>query len=188
MLMAIFSSIREKRLWLAVVLVVLGIYASLGVVRPLADALTDRGIFDDCFILSFFLIGFSLLLYGIKSKKTKWDIGIWVGIIASYIMVFARISNPVERTHIMEFGVVAILILEALRERKSNGKTVFNPPIIAFIATCLIGIVDECLQWFIPNRVFDVEDMLFNATAAFMAVASSVILRFARQRFTRTTS
>lgn len=182
--MAFFSSLREKRLWTAVVLVVLGIYASLGVVRPLADALTDRGIFDDCFILSFFLIGFSLLFYGLKSKTSKWDIGIWIGIIASYIMVFARISNPVERTHIMEFGVVAILILEALRERKANGKPVFNPPIIAFFATTLIGVIDECIQWFIPNRVFDTEDMQFNGIAAFMAISSSVVLRFARQRLT----
>ena len=50
------------------------------------------------------------------------------------------------------------------------------------LATALIGVVDECIQWFLPSRVFDPLDMLFNVLAAVMAVTASAALRWARQR------
>ena len=42
--------------------------------------------------------------------------------------------------------------------------------------------IDECIQAFIPSRVFDPEDILFNVLAAMMAVVSSVALSWARGR------
>lgn len=36
--------------------------------------------------------------------------------------------------------------------------------------------------WFLPGRVFDVRDILFNVLAAIMAVAASATLRWARRK------
>jgi len=46
----------------------------------------------------------------------------------------------------------------------------------------LIGVLDECIQAFLPNRVFDPLDILFNALAAVMAVVASAALTWARRR------
>jgi len=37
-------------------------------------------------------------------------------------------------------------------------------------------VVDECTQKFLPSRVFDLVDILFNVVAGVMAVAASVAI------------
>ena len=92
--------------------------------------------------------------------------------------------GPEERSHLIEYGVVAVFIYEALAERASQGRRVPALPLLAVLATAALGVVDECIQIFVPNRVFDPMDMLFNLLAATMAVGASVALSWAR-RWTR---
>lgn len=56
------------------------------------------------------------------------------------------------------------------------------PALLAIIATTLVRTIDECIQWFLPGLVFDPINILFNALAAVMAVASSTGLTLARRR------
>ena len=90
-------------------------------------------------------------------------------------------SIPTERSHLIEYGVVALFIHEALTERASHGRRVPAPALLAVLATTLVGVIDECIQLLIPRRVFDPLDMLFNLLAAIMAVAASSALRWARR-------
>jgi len=55
--------------------------------------------------------------------------------------------------------------------------------LIAFAITVAIGILDECIQIFLPSRVFDPLDMLFNSLAALMAIGGSMALHWARKKF-----
>ena len=48
-------------------------------------------------------------------------------------------------------------------------------------ATVLLGWLDEGIQWLLPNRVYDIRDVGFNALAAVMAVGASLALSRARQ-------
>ena len=48
--------------------------------------------------------------------------------------------------------------------------------------TTLVGTVDEYLQVFIPSRVFDPIDILFNFLAAVMTVAALATLSWIRRR------
>ncbi|NNE12724.1 MAG: VanZ family protein [Ilumatobacter sp.] len=84
--------------------------------------------------------------------------------------------SPIERTHLLEYGVVALLIHEALLERSSNGIAVPMPAIVAVIAASVVGAIDESLQLAIPTRVFDPLDMLVNALSAAVAVTASTTL------------
>lgn len=94
-------------------------------------------------------------------------------------------ATPIaERTHLIEYGVVAILIYAALTERASQGRRVPILALLAILATALIGILDECIQAFSPNRVFDPQDMLFNVLAAIMSVIALMALAWARRRVT----
>ncbi len=45
-----------------------------------------------------------------------------------------------------------------------------------------LGLLDECLQLFVPSRVFDPWDILFNVLAGALAVGASVALGWARRR------
>ncbi|MDX1407699.1 MAG: VanZ family protein, partial [Saprospiraceae bacterium] len=96
---------------------------------------------------------------------------------------FLRFSSPAERTHLVEYSIVALLILEALRERAANGRPVSRPALWAFILTAGIGVLDETLQLFMPNRVFDPVDIAFNCGAAGAAVLARLVMSWARRRF-----
>jgi VanZ family protein len=80
---------------------------------------------------------------------------------------------------------LAVFIHEALTERASQGRRVPVPALLAIPATSLLGVIDECIQAFLPSRVFDSRDILFNVLAGVMAVAASVALGWARLRVGR---
>ena len=91
-------------------------------------------------------------------------------------------ARPVEALHLVEYSVVAVFIYEALTERASQGRRVPAPALLALLAASLIGVLDECIQAFVPNRVFDPVDMLFNFVAVVMAIIASLALGWARRR------
>ena len=68
-------------------------------------------------------------------------------------------------------------------ERARRGNAILIPALVAFAFTFIIGILDECIQIFLPERVFDPTDILFNGLAASIAIATIVLLRWVRKRF-----
>ncbi|MFQ5578240.1 MAG: VanZ family protein [Anaerolineae bacterium] len=182
--MHLFTSGRERRLWLWTVAVVAAIYSTLGLAAPLAGALRDRGLIEAFFILGVLVVGAAILTQGLKTRPGGAEIGVALGVAAVYLMVFVRMAIPAEeRTHIIEYGVVAVFIYEALAERVSQGRRVPAPPVLAILATGLAGALDECIQVLLPGRVFDPRDILFNLLAGVMAVAASLALGWARRRW-----
>ncbi len=175
-----FSSRRERRLWLWTLIVVFAIYSTLGLASTLANELLDRGLFDGAFILAFFMIWAAILTQGLRSRPGGVEISVAFGVAAVYLMVFARLGIP-ERTHLFEYSVVAVLIHGALKERVAGGRRVPLPALLAIFLTSLVGALDECIQEFLPSRVFDTFDILFNVLAAVMAVTASVVLGWARR-------
>ena len=103
-----------------------------------------------------------------------------LGVAVVYLKVFVQMGLE-ERTHLIEYDVVAIFIHEALTERASHGRRIPVPAALAILATALVGALDECIQAFLPTRVFDVQDIVFNTLAAVMAVATSLALGWARR-------
>lgn len=160
---------------------VVAIYSTLGWLPTLAKFLRDRGLIDGVFMLGLILIGTAILAQGLRWRPHGAEIGVALGIVAAYLLVFARMAIPEERTHLIEYGVVAVFVNEALTERASQGRDVPVPALLAVLATAMVGLLDECIQAFLPNRVFDYRDILFNGLAAVMAVAASVALAWARR-------
>ena len=176
-----FSSARERRLWGWTLAVVVAIYATLGLATTLAGALRDRGLLGAAFGLGMFLVGATIVSLALKTWPSRAEIGILLGVVTTYFMVFLRMAIPEERSHLIEYGIVAAFIFAALRERVSQGRYVPAPALIAIVATTTVGAVDEGIQIFLPNRVFDPQDILFNALAGVMAVTASAALGWARQ-------
>ena len=179
---SLFTSRRERRLWVWTLVVVVAIYSTLGLARTLAGILRDEGLLVAAFASGMVLVGATVLVLGLRRRPGPAQIGIALGIATAYYMVMVRMALPEERTHLIEYGVVAVFIHEALKERNRQGRHVPIPALVAVAAASAVGAIDECIQAFLPSRVFDPEDILFNVLAAAMAVASSVALSWAHRR------
>lgn len=182
--MTFFSSKRERRLWTLTLVVVAAIYSTLGLAAALEEVLRNRELFGGAFFVGFLIIGVAVLVQGLKVRPGGIEIGVILGIAAVYLMLFARLGIA-ERTHLFEYGVVAILIYEALTERACRGWRVPATALLAILLTTLVGVLDECIQLFLPSRVFDPIDMGFNSLAALMSVVGMVALGWARRRTIR---
>jgi hypothetical protein len=179
--MTTFTSLREKRLWLGSFIVFATIYATLFMGRPLASQLRDQNIQAVFFVVGILLIGAAIIIHGVRTKPGKMEISILLGIIAVYVLFIFRLGAP-ERSHVLEYSVLAIFIHKAFAERGNHRKLILTPSALAFIVAFLIGLMDEFIQIFLPNRVFDPLDILFNGIAVTMAIGTSALMTWLRKR------
>ena len=70
-------------------------------------------------------------------------------------------------------------------ERARHKKLLAKPVVLALVISVFFGVTDEIIQLIVPNRVFDFQDILFNTIAIIMAIASSVLLTWAKKRFSK---
>ena len=152
--MALFVSHRERRLWTWTLAMVATIYATLGLTGTLAGLLERRGLDAGLFALGMLLVGATVVVQGLRRRSSGVEIGVVLGVAAVYLMVFLRMTLA-ERSHLIEYGVVASFIYEALKERTSHGGRVPVPPLVAIFGAGLIGAFDEFIQVFLPSRVYD---------------------------------
>lgn len=178
--MQTFSSPRERRLWQWALIALMGIYLTLPFVSPLASLLVDQGLVGAVFAACMFLVAVTIGALAIKARPGGLEIGVGIGLAAVYGFVFVRLTLA-ERSHLIEYGVVAALVYEALSERASQGRRVASPAVLAMVATSAAGLVDELMQLAVPSRRFDGMDILFNTLASVMAVLAMVALRWARR-------
>jgi len=172
----LFTSAREKRLWLWTLLVVATILASLFIGNPLANQLRDQKVQAVFFVLGMLIIAAAVVVHGLRDNPGKVELSVLLGILAVYVMFFLRLSIP-ERSHLIEYSVLTIFIHKALLERKKHRKSISYPALLASVIAIIIGILDESIQYFLPNRVFDPEDIVFNCIAVFMAIGASLLLK-----------
>lgn len=176
-----FTSTRERQLWAYTVAVVVAIFATLGLARTLSDELRNRNLLDNTFFVAFVVLVIAVVVRALRLRRTGPEIFVILATAIVYLMMFLRMASPEERTHLLEYGVVALLIHEALTERVRNGGDVPRPALLAIVATSVVGAVDECIQLIIPSRVFDPIDLGFNALAATVAVGATLVLERVRQ-------
>ena len=178
--MRLFVSRRECWLWACAVLVVSVVYLTLGVVRDLLQPLEASGWGPWLFLSGCLLVLVFVLTQGMTTLPRWSEIVTGMAIAAVYGFILMSIAKPEERMHLIIYGVVALLIYAALLERSASGQKVFAIPVVVVMVTTVLGLIDECLQLALPDRVFDVRDILFDALAAALAVAANASLRWAR--------
>ncbi|MCB2192468.1 MAG: VanZ family protein [Deltaproteobacteria bacterium] len=78
----------------------------------------------------------------------------------------------IERTHLLLYGVLGILAWRAAGHWKGGAARL----IWAGACCALVGLADEVAQYFHPQRVFDLRDVLTNALSAWLAIAALSLL------------
>jgi len=158
------------------------IYLTLGFVSVLEGLISNRDWIDSLFMFGMMMIVVSAVIMGINQSPNSISIAVGLGIVSVYLLVFLRMNIPQERTHLIEYGVVANLVYQALKIRASNLKKIRFPALVAIVITSFFGVLDETIQWYLPNRVFDFRDIMFNVLASIMAVSSVFVITWAMKK------
>lgn len=74
------------------------------------------------------------------------------------------IDLPEEQVHFIEYGILSGLIYIALSHNVHNISIYFLCTFIVFA----FGAIDEVIQWILPNRVFDIRDIIMNGIAGIL--------------------
>ncbi|MFD2561466.1 VanZ family protein [Aquimarina rubra] len=179
--MPFFTSKKEKHLWIWVLAVFAAIFSTLFIGQPLAAIFGNQDVQALIFGSVMILVGITIVVHAFRTKANKIEITVLIGVVAVYSMLFLRLGLP-ERSHLMEYSVLAIFIHNAINERVKQGKKVFIPALLAIMIAFMVGVFDECIQIFLPNRVFDPMDIVFNGFAIVMAIGFSVLIKWVRRQ------
>ena len=108
-----------------------------------------------------FLFGILILIYLVFYKKErKLSPYLWFLVITIlYIQSLNTLKDfPIEKIHLIEYGALGFLIFKALK----NDLKDLSIYIWSALIICYIGIIDETIQWIVPNRVGTIEDVWIN--------------------------
>lgn len=152
--------------WGIVTLYVLLIYTTLGVVRSLNNFFENAGLLAGVTILLGLLFTIPLLL--VKRPPLASKSYLFRCLIVIIILIWGwRMKFVAERIHLIEYGLLGILCAWAL---DGSGHWPAWWPLAGGLAM-LIGYGDEGIQWLLPNRVYDLRDVIINALAGALGVA-----------------
>ncbi|MBF0627255.1 MAG: VanZ family protein [Magnetococcales bacterium] len=87
------------------------------------------------------------------------------------IGVAAYMDNPVERVHLLEYGILAFLVFHAMGQPRGT-RLVWT-----YLLVVVAGFSDETIQWILPNRFFDLRDVGMNGIGSACGLWLSVLIR-----------
>lgn len=177
--MSIFSSKRERRLWLALLIVLAAIYATLGQAPAIVAAIGEQILnsVGTNLVFAIMVILVVIPVFFIDKRLSYAEIAVGAGILTVYLLAWLRLGSWEERTHLFEYALVAALVHEALLERRDNGRRVPAPALLALVISLALGWLDEGIQSLLPNRVFELIDVAFNSIAATMIIGMRWVVR-----------
>ena len=92
-----------------------------------------------------------------EANKSKTVLAILF--LALGIFLATRMKIPVEKIHLVKYAFLGYLVMRDLGRHNPKEASI----IPAFIFCMFIGLLDEAFQYFLPDRVFDTRDIMFNA-------------------------
>lgn len=116
--------------------------------------------------MSLILILTRYVFYLFFEKKVR-RISSWLlifGVMAAYGYLLNILWIPQERLHLFEYGFLALLVYKALKNDIKGGRIYLYTSLLV----AAFGCVDELIQFFLPNRYYDMKDILINAASGVM--------------------
>lgn len=171
---------RRKEIidWSLLAFSTLIVFSTLSFVRALFDRIVHAGL-ENMLRLSIVsllaALAVVLVLWLIWFAKVRSPLVYLqtAGIFAAYAIVLMTLSEmPVERIHLMEYGVLGCLAHRALRHRCA-GRERF---LLAVLITLNLGLGDELIQGLLPRRFYDPKDVMVNAVSGLLGVLVATII------------
>ena len=162
------------RRWIAVVAWIALVYTTIPFVRVLQTWFTAR--WDRMLIgyavTAVLVIVAVTVLFAVRRLTSRWSLAtaIWlVGIAAVYTWWAISLWRvPEEAVHLLEYGVLGVLLYRALRPQVRDS-TVY---VVAALIGVFVGTVDEVIQWITPRRFFDFRDIFLNCGSCALALVA----------------
>lgn len=114
-----------------------------------------------------FLIAGGLVWLGVRffrsgpERRIRW-LGVFLAACIGYGFFLFRLSTyPVERFHLLEYGMLAFLWMRALDDRSGWARRAFY----AVAGVLFVGFVDEVFQGVLPRRYYENRDILLNVSS-----------------------
>ena len=174
--MTLFTSKKERKLWILNIVVISIILSTLGVDQQIANFMRAHSILNDSINFVAVLSGLGVIAYMIKMKSGFFEYLTFASACFVLFWMWLRIDIPEERTHLIEYLVVSALFYRTFKERALNMSGFNFFPLKAFATAILVGVMDEVVQYFLPNRVFDIIDVGFNVIAVTMGTLFCLII------------
>ena len=178
-----FRTPRERRLWLLAAAIVLFIYASAYFVQFALDALRTRGLLASAIWGLVVVAAAAGAAFLVRQRPGRWEVALLVAAGGAYQILLRRLHIIQERIHLVQYGVVGGLAYAALCERwgYTNAAATSAPAAVrpwwqrvpsvwAILIAGAAGWGDELVQALLPNRYYDIRDVLTNAEAAALLV------------------
>jgi len=106
-----------------------------------------------------FVVIFAVLFWRIMGLKTANYRKLLFLIVLALGLYFSwSLKIVAERIHILEYGLLGYLASQDLFKNKFNFKSV----LFIFITLAIFAFLDEGFQYFLPYRVYDLRDIVFN--------------------------
>ena len=180
-----FKNTTEKRYWFYSLIIVIAIFSSLAFGRPLQEIIQNPTVQLILFVSGMVITATVIIIHGSSGFSNKLDLVIWLGIIGVSVLLFFRLGAH-ERSHLMEYGILAVFVHKAFLARNEQVHTILIG-LKAFSLVVLIGLLDEGLQRLIPTRVFDWQDVAFNCLAAMLAIGGGMAIYYIKGLLVKTT-
>lgn len=139
----------------------------------------QQGAAAAAFIATMLLTALAIVFFRLASLQ------IWMTVaIASVVLMFVARLGMAERSHLIEFCVLTLLVMYAVFQQWPHWKR-WQQAALAATITVIAGVADETLQLLAPKRIFDWNDIWFNSLAAVftaLAVLSVTMLPTKRKK------
>ena len=162
---------RERMAWTVFVAYVLVLWATLVPSFNLYVAIYDRVGRET---VSFWMNAGVATVAGIVGLAAAWvyrprpsGYALLAVLGAALAFCLDNLPIPAKRFHFMQYGPLAVLALDALRFRVRGMENY----IWALVLVVLVGLGDEVIQHFLPDRYFGFLDVMVNTLAGAMALA-----------------
>ncbi|MFC1675279.1 VanZ family protein [Candidatus Omnitrophota bacterium] len=170
------SSLRSFR-WTIIILYLLFIYSTLAAVPAIwnrfNDLLGGRAVTLQYIIYAAAWTGFLLYIFLVRKERSIARITLLLLFTGIYFLIVKLAKYPAEKIHIAEYGLLGILLYNALRvDFLKFDKRLY---LYAGIACLIAGTIDELIQWVLPNRYFAWTDIFINFLSSVMIL---LIIRF----------
>jgi hypothetical protein len=165
----IFSTARLA--WCAVLVYTLFLYASLTLTYDLYMQLFNRigqdsvsSLFNWTYlVLAAALL--SLMVWRLPKHTGAYLSFLIIALIAGYVLHLEEV--PANRVHFLQYGPLTVLVLDALRFRLRD-RYIY---VWTLVVVSLIGVGDEFLQGLLPDRRFDLHDVILNSLACALTLS-----------------